>query len=165
MLVTSLCLLGFLALTRPRQLRVSVRDISWFAAMGALAVGTFQVLWILAVIMNGPSVASVIQCNAPIIVTLAARIIWGESLTWRKWLAIGLASAGTALLVWPASGGAIHITLVGFLVSLGSAFAYAGITLFTKRLSRDYPSWTILAYAFGLASLALLTFQFGLPVQ
>jgi DME family drug/metabolite transporter len=133
--------------------------------MGALAVATFQVMWILAVLAVGPSMATIIQCNAPIIVTLAARVIWGESLTWQKWTAIGLASLGTILIAWPADSGAIStggaLTLAGFLVALGSAFSYAGITLFTKRLARDYGSWTILTYAFGFAALALLPFQFS----
>ncbi len=55
----------------------------------------------------------------------------------------------------------MHLTLTGFLISVGSAVSYAGITLFTKRLARDYTSWAILAYAFGFAALALLPFQFG----
>ena len=129
--------------------------------MGALAVATFQVAWILAVLINGPSIATIIQCNAPIIVTLIARIIWGESLTWQKWTAIGLASLGTILIAWPTDTGAMQITMTGFLISMGSAFSYAGITLFTKKLARDYSSWTILAFAFGFAALALLPFQFG----
>ena len=161
MLVTCLCLVAYIAIRHPRQLRVRPRDVPWFAAMGALAVATFQVAWILAVLTNGPSIATIIQCNAPIIVTLIARIIWGESLTWQKWTAIGLASLGTILIAWPADTGAMQITLTGFLISMGSAIAYAGITLFTKKLARDYSSWTILAYAFGFAALALLPFQFG----
>lgn len=161
MLVTSLCLFAYLALRHRNQLRVGRRDVPWFVGMGALAVATFQVTWILAVLINGPSLATIIQCNAPIIVTLLARVIWRESLTWQKWAAIALASLGTVLLAWPGDPSAMQLTLTGFLISMGSAFSYAGITLFTKKLTRDYSSWTILAYAFGFAALTLLPFQFG----
>ncbi|MGE5601474.1 MAG: DMT family transporter [Nitrososphaerales archaeon] len=161
MLVTSLCLFAYLAVRHPRQLRVRLADVPWFATMGVLAVATFQVAWIFAVLINGPSIATIIQCNAPIIVTVIARIIWSESLTWQKWTAIGLASLGTVLIAWPNDTSGMHLTLAGFLISMASAVAYAGITLFTKRLARDYSSWTILAFAFAFAALALLPFQFG----
>jgi drug/metabolite transporter (DMT)-like permease len=161
MLVTSLCLLTYLAVRRRAQLRVKLRDVPWFAAMGVLAVATFQVAWIFAVLINGPSIATIIQCNAPIIVTVIARIIWREPLTWQKWTAIGLASLGTILIAWPSDAAGMQLTLTGFLISMGSAVAYAGITLFTKRLARDYSAWPILAYAFAFAALALLPFQFS----
>jgi drug/metabolite transporter (DMT)-like permease len=161
-LVTSVCLFAYIALRHPQQLRVKLRDLPWFAAMGALAVATFQVMWILAVMTNGPSIATIVQCNAPIIVTVIARLIWGEAITWQKWTAILLATIGTVLLAWPGETTALNLTLAGLLISLGSACAYAAITLFTKQLARDYSSWTILALAFGFAALALLPFQFGL---
>lgn len=161
MLVTSACLVAYLAIRQRAQLRVRLRDLPWLAAMGGLAVASFQVLWILAVVTNGPSIATIIQCNAPVIVTLVARVIWRESLTWQKWAAIGLASLGTVLIAWPTDGAGIQLTLTGFLISMGSALSYAGITLFTKRLARDYSSWTVLAFAFGFAAIALLPFQFG----
>ena len=129
-----------------------------------LAVGMFQVLWILAVLTNGASVSTVIQCNAPIIVTLLAWVFWREPLTWRKWTAIGLAFAGTFLVARAADPNAVHITLVGLLISLGSAFTYAAITLFTKKLSGRYNPFVILMYSFGFAALALLPFQFGRPL-
>lgn len=161
MLVTSACLLAYLVVRHRAQIRMRLRDAPWFVAMGVFAVATFQVAWIFAVLINGPSIATIIQCNAPIIVTVIARMVWGEALTWQKWTAIALASLGTILTAWPADTAGTHLTLAGFLVAMGSAMAYAGITLFTKRLSRDYSQWTILGFAFAFAALALLPFQFG----
>jgi drug/metabolite transporter, DME family len=161
---TFLCLFAALLIVRPRLLRVARGDLPWLIGMGALAVGIFQVLWILAVLMNGVSVSTVLQCNAPVFVTLMAWVIWREPLTWRKWAAIGLAFAGTLLIARPTTAGSIHITLIGLLISLGSAFAYGAITLFTKKLTGRYNPWTILAYSFGFAALALLPFQFGRPL-
>jgi len=45
---------------RPSALRVKRRDVPWLMGMGVLAVGVFQVLWILAVLINGVSVSTVI---------------------------------------------------------------------------------------------------------
>jgi drug/metabolite transporter (DMT)-like permease len=84
-------------------------------------------------------------------------------LTRRKWTAVALAFAGTVLVAKPTGLGTSHITAVGLLISLGAAIAYAGITLFTKKLTKRYDAWTILVYAFGFAALALLPFQIGRP--
>lgn len=163
-LFACLVLLVALAIFKPALLRISRRDLPWAIGMGALAVGTFQVLWILAIVTNGASLATVIQCNAPIIVTLLARLIWGEPLTWRKWVALLLALLGTALVAQLSASGNLQLTPVGLLISLGSAFAYAGITLFTKKLTDNgVNAWTILVYSFAFAALALLPFQFGQP--
>jgi len=163
-LFACLVLLVALAIFKPALLRISRRDLPWAVGMGALAVGTFQVLWILAIVTNGASLATVIQCNAPIIVTLLARLIWGEPLTWRKWAALLLALLGTALVAQLSASGNLQLTPVGLLISLGSAFAYAGITLFTKKLTDNgVNAWTILVYSFAFAALALLPFQFGQP--
>jgi drug/metabolite transporter (DMT)-like permease len=113
---------------------------------------------------NGASLATVIQCNAPIIVTILARILWREPLKWQKWGALLLAFVGTALVAQISASGNLRLTPIGLLISLGAAFAYAGITLFTKKLTDDgVDAWTILVYSFAFAALALLPFQFGQP--
>jgi drug/metabolite transporter (DMT)-like permease len=161
---TFMILLLGIALIRPALLRVARRDLVWLAGLGALAMGTFQALWVASVLTNGLSVASVIQCNAPIIVTLLAWLFWRESLTWQKWAALTLAGVGTVLIAQPTSAGNVQITGMGLMIALGSALAYSAITLFTKKLTGDYNQWTILVYGFGFAALALLPFQFGRPL-
>lgn len=163
-LFSFLILLVALTLHKPSALRVHLRDLPWLAGMGVLAVGTFQVLWILAILTNGASVSTVIQCNAPIIVTLLAWVFWREPLTWRKWAAIGLATLGTILVSGLSGVGQIQITSLGLLISLGSALTYAGITLFAKKLTGHYNSFVIIMYSFGFAALALLPFQIGRPI-
>ncbi len=155
--------LGIL-IVRPRALHIHRRDLPWLAAMGVLAVGSFQVFWILAILNNGASIATVIQCNAPIIVTLLAWVFWREPLTWRKWAAIGLATIGTILAAGVIGAADLQITPVGLFFSLGSAATYAAFTLFTKKLTGDYNPFVILMMAFGFATLALLPFQFGRPL-
>ena len=162
--VTFVCLLVAILVFRPGLLRVVPRDLPWLAGMGALALGTFQVLWVLSVLTNGLSIATVIQCNAPVMVTLLAWVFWREALTWRKWVAIALAFAGTLLIAGLTSSPDVQITGVGLLIALGSALTYGGITLFAKKLAGHYNPWTILMYAFGFAALALLPFQFGRPL-
>src|SRR5512133_1315586 len=112
-----LLLLG-IALFRPALLRVARRDLVWLAGLGALAMGSFQALWVASLLMNGLSLASAIQCNAPVIVTLLARLLWRESLTWQKWTALALACVGTVLIARPAGAGNVQITALGLLIAL-----------------------------------------------
>lgn len=149
---------------KPDLLKVRRRDYPWLAAMGAISIGFFHVLWNISVLVIGVSVATVIQCNAPIFVTLMAWIIWGESLTRYKIIAILLASLGIVLISGVNSLESAKIPLYGLVVALSSAIFYGSFSLFGKKLVGDYSPWTILTYVFGFATLALLPFQLGRPV-
>jgi drug/metabolite transporter (DMT)-like permease len=162
---TFTCLLvGILLLGSRTLLRVKRQDLPWLAAMGAISIGLFHVMWNMAVLINGVSVATVIQANAPIFVTIMAWLLWQEPLTRRKTVAIVLAFVGTVLIARLGGLGATQITLFGLLIALAAALAYGGFSLFGKKLVGNYSSWTILLYAFGFGVLVLLPFQFRVPI-
>jgi drug/metabolite transporter (DMT)-like permease len=154
-------LVGMTLLRATKKLRVNRRDLPLLAAMGAISIGLFHVLWNTAVLVNGVSVATVIQSNAPIFVTIMAWLLWRESLTWRKIGAVAMALIGTILISRVRGLEATQITPFGLLVALGAAFAYGGFSLFGKKLVGNYSSWTLLVYAFGFGALTLLPFQVG----
>lgn len=159
---TFTCLLvGMTLLRATKKLRVNRRDLPWLAAMGAISIGLFHVLWNVAVLVNGVSVATVIQANAPVFVTITAWLLWREPLTWRKIGAFVMALVGTILISRIKGLGAAQITLLGLLVALGAAFAYGGFSLFGKKLVGNYSSWALLVYAFGFGALTLFPLQVG----
>jgi drug/metabolite transporter (DMT)-like permease len=129
--------------------------------MGIVSIGIFHVLWNTNVLLNGLAVATIIQCNAPIFVTIMARLIWQESLNLFKISAILLSIAGTVLIARISGLGAMQITLNGLLVGLAAAITYGSVNLFGKKLTGSYSAWTILTYAFGFGALTLLPFQIG----
>lgn len=167
---TFVCLLIILICFRPdghrpgTGLHVRRHDLPWLAAMGAISIGLFHVMWNTAVLVNGVSVATVIQANAPIFVTMMAWLLWREALTWRKIVAIALAFAGTILISRLDGLGQMKVTIPGLLVGLGAAITYGSFSLFGKKLVGNYSSWTILVYVFGFGALALLPFQFGTAI-
>lgn len=156
--------IGMALLGGKTRLRVNRRDLPWLAAMGAISIGLFHVMWNTAVLVHGVSVATVIQANAPIFVTIMAWLLWQEPLTRRKIGAIALAFIGTVLISRLDGLGATRITLFGLLVALGAAFAYGGFSLFGKKLVGTYSPWTILFYVFGFGALTLLPFQIGIAI-
>ena len=157
---TFACLLVGMLLFRPHLLKVNRRDLPWLAAMG-ISMGVFHVLWNTAVVLIGVSVATVMQSNAPIFVTLMAWLLWKEPLTRRKVAAIGLATIGTILISRLDSLGEERVTLVGLLVGLMMAVLYGALSLFGKKLTNDYSAWTVLTYVFAFATLVLSPFQIG----
>ena len=131
--------------------------------MGVISIGAFHVFWNNAVLMLGASLATVIQCTAPIFVTIMARILFKEPLTFRKIIAIVLAAAGTILAAGLISGADWKIQPLGLLIALGSAITYGSLSLFGKKLSTEYNAWTIMFYIFAIATLSLFIFQSGRP--
>lgn len=158
-LCTFLTLLIGIAVIRPGLLMVQRKDLPWLIVMGAISIGFFHVLWNTAVLLIGASISTVVQCNAPIFVTIMAWIFLSESLTMRKLLAIGLSIVGTVLISGVLGLNTNQISTLGVVSAMISAIFYGSFSLFAKKLSGAYSPWTILLYAFGFASFALLPFQ------
>ena len=148
-----------ISIFRPALLRVRRRDIPWLLAMGAISIGFFHVLWNTSVLLIGASISTVIQSNAPIFVTFMAWIIFKEGLTIHKIVAVTLAVAGTIMISGILGMSTIQISELGLVAALFSAIFYGSFSLFGKKLTGDYNSWTILLYIFGFATLILLPFQ------
>jgi drug/metabolite transporter (DMT)-like permease len=162
-LSTFTTLLVGITIARPTLLQVKRKDLPWLLAMGAISIGFFHVLWNTAVLLNGASVSTVIQCNAPIFVTVMAWIVFKEALTSRKIIAVALAVIGTVLISGILGMSAIQISSLGLVAALSSAIFYGSFSLFGKKLTSDYNPWTILLFIFGFASLTLLPFQLVNP--
>jgi len=148
---------------RPSMLRVKRKDLPWLLAMGAISIGFFHFLWNTAVQQIGAAVSTVIQCNAPVFVTIMAWIIFQEALTTRKIIAVVLAVIGTVLISGILGMSVIQISSLGVVVALFSAIFYGSFSLFGKKLTGDYNPWTVLLFIFGFASLTLLPFQLFNP--
>ncbi|MGD8603389.1 MAG: DMT family transporter [Anaerolineales bacterium] len=160
-LATFLVLLLVTFLTNPGRLRVPRRDLPWLAGMGVLSVACFHIFWNLSVLEIGASLSTIIQSTTPIFVSLAAWLLWREPLTRRKVMALMLAIGGMSLIAGVNVNSHLQITASGLVTALGAALAYSSLSLFGKKLSRDYSPFTTLTYAFGFAALALLPLQRG----
>jgi len=161
-LTTFIILLVGLGLLRPAWLRVRRSDIKWLVALGG-SLGALHVFWFLSVSLNGAAVAVVQQAAMPAIVAVAAWLLWRESLSGRKLLAILLTFLGTVLVSGVGVFGGSHFTLSGLLVGLGTPLWYAAWNLFGKRLRGRYGPLTTLTYGFGFGALLLFPLQFNTP--
>ncbi|MDZ7844136.1 MAG: DMT family transporter [Anaerolineales bacterium] len=162
-LTTSLLLLLGILLINPGLLRVKRQDIPWLVGMGAISIGAFHIMWNKSVVILGASLATVVQCNAPVFVTVMAWFLFQEVITTRKIIAVVLAAAGTVLVSGVNFTGEWKIAPLGLIIALGSAITYGTLSLFGKKLSGDYNSWTIMFYIFSIGTVTLFLYQLGQP--
>ncbi|MEJ2446422.1 MAG: DMT family transporter [Anaerolineales bacterium] len=161
-LTTTLLLLAGILIVKPHLLVIKKKDLPWLIGMGAISIGIFHVFWNTAVVMIGASLATVVQCNAPIFVTIMAWFLFGEKITLRKVIAVVLAAVGTILVSGISSVNEWKILPLGLLIALGSAITYGSLSLFGKKLRGDYNAWTIMFYMFMFGTIALFFVHFGL---
>lgn len=161
-LATFACLFLGLVLLRPDWLRVRRQDLPWFAVLGALGVGTFHVLWNVAVVEIGYAAATILLYSSPIFVSLMAWLIWREPLTRVKMLAIAMALGGCMLVAGLEELTALQVTAGGLALGVAMGMAYGSFSLLGRQLAPRYSPWTVLTYGFGFGALALLPFQFAI---
>ncbi len=154
----------FLAITASMgaaKLRVERRDLLRFAALGAISIGIFHVLWALAVTMIPVAVATVLNYTAPVFVVLFAWALWHERPNRRQTMALLLAFAGCVLVTGAYKLADASVNWLGLLVGLSTGLTYGLFTIVGKPTLKRYDSWTVLTYAFGFATLTLLILQPG----
>lgn len=80
---------------------------------------------------------------SPLFVTTLSWPVLGEAVGLRRWLAVSVGFIGVLVMVGPPGGGLDP----AMLLAVGSAFAYAGQILMTRRLSRTEAGSTLAFYA------------------
>ncbi len=143
--------------------KVAKKDLIWLALMGGIGIGYFHALWNASVLINGMSIATMLQYNEAAIISIAAAYFFKEHIHWRKIVAIFGSILGTALISGLITLDAGKVSALGLLIGLSSAVAHAGFNLFGKKLCGSYSPITIMVYAFGFGTLVLLPLQFIRP--
>ncbi|MGH7384083.1 MAG: DMT family transporter [Candidatus Rokuibacteriota bacterium] len=132
-------------------------DLPLCAALG-LAMAAYQVCYFRAVTLVGVAPAALLAiCSAPLLIAVLATLFLGERLTPRVGISLGMAVAGTALLVvGPRGFGEIagHFG-VGALLALGAGVSYAVYAVAAKGLLARVTPLAVSAITFALAAMFL----------
>lgn len=158
-LLTFAVFLAITAVLGLAKLRVTRRDLIPLAAMGAISIGIFHVLWNNAVTMIPVAVATVLNYTAPVFVVLFAWLLWRERPDRRQTAAVIVAFVGCVLVTGAYNIADMNLDWLGLLVGLSTGLTYGMFTIFGKNALRRYDSWTVLTYAFGFATATLLVMQ------
>ncbi len=151
--------------TGASRLRVARRDLLPLAAMGAISIGIFHVLWAQAVVMIPIAVATVLNYTAPFFVVLFAWLLWHERPSRNQTAALLLAFAGCLLVTGAYDVRNSNLNWLGLLVGLSTGVTYATVSIFGKTALKRYVPFTIMTYAFGFGALTILVLQPGAILQ
>ncbi len=157
-------LLISIVILQPKLLIVRRRDLPWLMGMGAISIGLFHALWNISVVLLGASIATVMQSNAPIFVSIIAWLFLGEALTKQKITAVILSVIGTILCSGIIGTSSEQVTLAGLVIGLIGACAYGTYYILGKKIVGNYSQWTILFFVFMFGWMVLLPFQNGQPL-
>jgi len=135
----------------------SLADLPLCCALG-LAMAAYQVCYFRAVTLVGVAPAALLAiCSAPLLIAVLATLFLGERLTPLVRLSLGMAVAGTALLViGPRGVGEIAGRFgLGALLALGAGVSYAVYAVAAKGLLARVTPLAVSAITFALAALFL----------
>ena len=140
-----------LALTRPRALRVRLRELPYLVVFGIAGVALVLWLYFVSIQRLPIGIALLLQYLAPILIALYARTFMHEPVRRRIWLSLLLALVGLAIVVEVWSG--LALDGLGVAAALSAAVAYAVYVLMAERAVADRDPASLLAYGFLVAAV------------
>ena len=130
-----------LALPRPGRLRISLRDVPFFALYGIAAFALFEFLFLLTLQRTSVAIAASLLYTAPAFVVVLSAMVLRERLPRAHWAALVLVLAGVALVTGAFStllAGTVAIGPAVLLSGLGAGLTYGLYTIFSKTASARY---------------------------
>ena len=143
----ALVMLAYILWKSPKLLKVRLRDLWMFAAMGIVSFSFFNFCLFNAFGRIGVSLSVALMYTSPIFVTLISRVVFKEKITPSRGAALLLAVAGCVLVT-----GALESTVVtdgtGILLAVASGLFYGLYSIFGTLALRRYAFSTTLFYTF-----------------
>ncbi len=141
-------LIGLAAVMGQLRLRVPRETV---AVLGLRSLGeVVSTILFLAALMQMPLAnLSAIMQALPLAVTLAAALVFGETIGWRRMTAILIGFVGVLIIIRPGPDGFDLWSLMG----LGAVAFVVVRDLSTRRISRDMPSVMVAVWASGVVAL------------
>ncbi len=147
---------AILLIVRPGALRLRRADAPALAGYGLWAITLFYVATVYGIAGTSASVGITLLYLAPALVTLAGAAWLGEPLTAPKVAALALSFAGVVLVSRAWNPAELAGAPVGVVWALIAAVAYAGYSLFGKRLVGLIAAPTVLAWYLLFGTLGLV---------
>lgn len=146
----AVCLMAFVALTRPRTLRVAPRELAFLAVAGVIGIGLVQWLYFVAIGRLPVGIALLLEYLAPVLVVVWVRFVRKEQVRARLWAALVLSVAGLVVVAEAWEG--LRLDGLGILAGLGAAASLAAYYLTSERglIRRDplsLAAWTFTSSA------------------
>jgi len=148
-----------IAVFNQRLFRPERRRWKFLLAYG-FVLSVFNMLWTVAVALDGAAVATVLVYNSPVFTALLAWRLFGERLSPAKILAILLSLVGCILVAGAYDPAAWQVNPLGIAAGLLGGLAFAVYSIMGRAAAqRNMPTWSTLLYIFFAAAVFLLLYQ------
>ena len=152
--VAAVAMVLLLCLSRPKLLKIHIKDLPLLAVLGIVSIGLMGVLYFTTIQWSTMSVAAVLLYLSPAAVLLMSAVFFKESITPVKLLALVLAIVGCGLVSGVTHGGSVGTAAL--LTGIGSAVTYGSYSIIGPICLKKYHPFTVTAYAFSSAAVFLL---------
>jgi len=146
-------LLGWLVLTRPGMLKISLRDTPYFLILGIFGIAAAQFFYLFAISKISVAAAILLHYTGPLFIVLYQVVFTREKLRPATVLAMAATLFGCALVVEAYNPQALALNRTGVVGGLLAAVAFAVYSLLSEYGMRRYAPWTVLVYAMLFAAL------------
>lgn len=147
----------YLALFHRELLKIRFKDLWCFAGTGIGSLFLLNLTYYTAMQYASLAVAGVLLYTAPIFVMLLSALLFRETITPKKVLALILAFLGCALVSGIGTGS--RVSTAGLLWGLGAGLTYALYSIFGRFvINRGYGSWTMTFWSFVFCFTAVCFF-------
>jgi drug/metabolite transporter (DMT)-like permease len=147
-----LLLLSWHVAFRRQVLRVKFRDLWRFALLGIVGIAGSNITYYITIRESTVATAILIQYTAPLLVMAYGALAREELVTPVKVVAAAVSLAGCFLAVGAYDTSILRLTPLGLVTGIASAFVFAFMVIYPRRVMRRYSLWTVTIYALGSAS-------------
>lgn len=157
--ITTLMLLPYILIRNRNLFKIKISDSTYFVGTGIISIVFFNWCLFQAISETSISIAFILLYTAPVFVAIFSRILFKESFTPRKLLALCMTMIGCTFVIGVFPSSQSSITLYGLILGLGSGLFYALYSIFGKLALKKYDSLTVTFYTFLFAAIAITPFS------
>ena len=146
-------LLLWLCLRNSKLLRISIKDLPYFLALGVFGIGAAQFLYLFAISKISVAAAILLHYTGPVFVALYVVVVQGRKLGIISILAIFGTLAGCFLVVGGYNLQLLALNRIGIISGLSAAVSFATYSVLSEYGMRKYTPWSVLLYGMLFAAL------------
>ncbi|WP_181349000.1 DMT family transporter [Thalassobacillus sp. CUG 92003] len=135
-----------------------LKHVVFFIGTGIGSIVFFNYCLFASMSITTIPVATSLLYTGPAFVLIFSAILFKESLTVRKILALALTLTGVTFAVGAFPPSSISYSFKGVLLGLGAGLGYGFYSIFSKYAQNHYSTFTITFYTFLIAAVSLLPF-------
>jgi len=151
-LSSAVLLLGYLALRRPRELRIAPKDIPFLAVFGVFGMAAVHFTYFKTISLTNVATAILLEYLAPVFVLLVSVLFLKHKFTWSLPAGVALSVGGCALVVGAVGGEGLVVSPAGIAWGLSSAVFFATYSLLGAVGAKRFSPWTLLGYGLAFAA-------------